>query len=81
MNEIHSKYNDKITIITLLDRGDKIDLIRISEQYKNQFIQGFTSNEINKELRLNGYPTGLLFDSKGNLIQYNIRVNNFLNNR
>ena len=78
LNEIHSKYNDKITIITLLDRGDKIDLIRISEQYKNQFIQGFTSNEINKELRLNGYPTGLLFDSKGNLIQYNIRVNNLL---
>ncbi len=78
LNEIHSKYSDKLTIITLLDRGDKNDLIRISDQFKIQFIQGFSSDDINRELRLNGYPTGLLFDEKGNLVQYNIRAKELL---
>jgi thiol-disulfide isomerase/thioredoxin len=78
LNDIQTKFGDKITIITLLDRGDKNDLIRISEQYKNQFIQGYSSGEINKELRLNGYPTGILFDAKGNLIRYNIRAKELL---
>jgi thiol-disulfide isomerase/thioredoxin len=68
LNELAKKYEDKLKIVSLLDRGTKEDLLRVVKQYELNFDQGFSSDQINSELLLNGYPTCVLFDPNGKIV-------------
>ena len=62
----------KITILTLLDNGNREDLLRIKNKFNLSFIQGFSTSNLSYNFNVTGYPSNFLFNSDGQLIRINI---------
>ena len=71
LDSINQLYSDKVTIISLLDRDeDCSELPSLMEQYQIKHRVGWSSAKINYEFLLSGYPHGILFDPKGNVVDF-----------
>lgn len=81
-SEVYEKHKDKLKIIYLnspagkrlkgLDLSENLISIKtfIEKHDLSDWIHGISSEEIEKEFLLNGYPYGVLFDKKGNVIKF-----------
>lgn len=69
IDSLSIKYSDKITIISLLDRGNYQDLKNLIKQFNIHSLYGLSNQKINYEINANGYPYGVLFDKEGNVIK------------
>jgi thiol-disulfide isomerase/thioredoxin len=71
LDSISQVYSDKVTIISLLDKDeDHSELLGLIEQYQIKHRVGWSSQKINYEFLLSGYPHGILFDPKGNVVDF-----------
>lgn len=93
-SEVYEKHKNKLKIIYLNSPADKrLKGLNISENLisiktfiekhdLSDWIHGISSEEIEKEFLLNGYPYGVLFDKKGNVIKFRCKytdLDNLLN--
>ncbi len=69
LESVAQKNEHKLTTISLLDRGDSKVLNSLIEKYTIKTLYGLSSNLLNNEFRLNGYPYGVLFDKNGTYIK------------
>ncbi len=72
LNQLNFMFRDKITILTLLDNGNREDLLRIKNKFNLSFIQGFSTSNLSYNFNVTGYPSNFLFNSDGQLIRINI---------
>lgn len=69
LDSLNKVYKNDLTILSLLDKDyDKVNLLNIITKYNVQHHFGWSNKTLSKELPLNGYPYGILFDKTGNLI-------------
>lgn len=69
LKEINQKYGNSLTIISLNFR-DSIERVKqYIETKKYNWVQGISTELINREFLVNGFPHGVLFDDQGNLIK------------
>jgi thiol-disulfide isomerase/thioredoxin len=69
LDSIAEKYKSKLTFVGLLDQSNLSDLNRIIKKYNIKNCQALSNPEVNKNLTRQGYPYGVLFSEKGELIK------------
>lgn len=72
LNKIKNHYSNKIEIIGLLNYGDKTILKKNIDQYNISFKQGIANQSIISNFLVTGYPYGILIDSSGKILNYNV---------
>lgn len=71
LDSISKVLNDKITIISLLDNySNKSELYSLIKEHGITHLTGWSNEKLNDKLVLSGYPHGILFDPKGNLVSF-----------
>jgi len=68
LKSIYKIYGKNLEIISLNERDNPSEVLKYIREKNIKWINGFTSDKINKELLQNAYPYGILFDKTGKLI-------------
>lgn len=73
LREVYEKYGNQLEIISLndLDTNEK-KAIAFTETQSMNWVNGFSSQQINRQLHQSGYPYGVLFDEQGHLVQMHL---------
>ncbi len=65
------KFSDKIKIISFLEKDETHEeLPKLIKRYNINHLTGWSDENISYEFIYNGYPHGVLFDPKGNLVDF-----------
>ncbi len=74
LESLSEKYKDKLTVVKLLDKGDLKQLKELTEKYQLKTKQALANEESNRNLVTNGYPYGVLFGPRGELIEVDVTL-------
>jgi len=71
IKEVYYKHSDELIVI-YMNSNDLEDKAKefIIQNKLNDWVNGFATEQIEKELLLNGYPYGVLFDKYGKVIKF-----------
>ncbi len=84
IQQTYNRYRDDLNVIYLNTRDTQESVVDFVKENNLQWINGYASEKIEKELLLNGYPYGVLFDKKGKVIKFNCtyeELENFMVNQ
>ncbi len=70
IKEVYDTNKDKLTVIYLNSRDTKEKAKQFIKKEQLDWVNGFANKQIERELLLNGYPFGVLFDKKGEVIKF-----------
>jgi len=68
--ELNKKYSKKVTIISMNYEDSITDAINFAKKNKMIWVQGISTEKINRKFLLNGFPYGVLFDETGKVIKW-----------
>lgn len=72
LKKIYSDYQEKFTVISLNYNEDIKKIQPFLDKKEIQWLNGFSTNEINEELLIQGLPRNILIDPSGKIIEMNI---------
>ncbi|MFZ5552193.1 MAG: TlpA family protein disulfide reductase [Bacteroidota bacterium] len=78
LKKIHSGYPDKFTIVSLNYNEDAEKIKSFLDKYDIQWLNGYSTTEINEELFIQGLPRNILVDPSGRISEMNIRPSELL---
>jgi len=79
LKKIHSSYSDKVTIVSLNYNEDARKIKSFLDKYSIQWLNGFSTPEMNKDLLIKGLPRNILIDPSGRIVEMNIHPSELLN--
>lgn len=79
LKRIHSDYADKVTLVSLNYNEDTEKIESFLDKYEVNWLNGYSTSEINEELFIQGLPRNILVDPSGEIIEMNIHPSRLLN--
>lgn len=78
LKQLKEKFDNQLIIISLNDRDSKEKLDTFITTKQMTWAQGINSESISKNLMQDGYPWGVLFNERGELIKVNMKAEELL---
>jgi len=79
LKRIYADYSDKVILVSLNYNEDAQKIASFLNKYDVEWLNGYSTPEINKELFIQGLPRNILIDSSGKIIEMNIHPSILLN--
>lgn len=79
LKRINSDYSDKVTLVSLNYNEDAQKIETFLDKYDVEWLNGYSTPEINEELFIQGLPRNILIDPSGKIIEMNIHPSVLLN--
>lgn len=79
LKRIHSDFSDKIIVVSLNYNEDSQRIESFLNKYDVEWLNGYSTPEINEELFIQGLPRNILIDPSGKIIEMNIHPSILLN--
>jgi thiol-disulfide isomerase/thioredoxin len=79
LKKLHSSYSEKFTIVSLNYNESVEKIISFIDKYEIQWLNGYSTQEINEKLFIDDLPRNILIDPSGNIIEMDIHPSDLLN--
>ncbi len=79
LKRIHSDFSDKVILVSLNYNEDSQRIESFLNKYDVEWLNGYSTTEINEELFIQGLPRNILIDPSGKIIEMNIHPSVLLN--
>lgn len=72
LKKIHSKYSDRIQLISLNYNESTEEINAFLDKYNVEWLNGYSTSDINQKLLVYGLPRNILIDSTGTILEMDI---------